>query len=53
MTPVDKATQKQKDAAMPADDPRPEWTEEDIEIEGRKPDLSEIEEDTSDLDHGN
>ena len=30
-------------------DPRKEWTEEDIEIEGRKPDLEETEEDTIDL----
>lgn len=26
-----------------------EWAEEDLEIENRKPDLSEIEEDTSEL----
>jgi hypothetical protein len=31
------------------DDPRPEWSEEDNEIEDRKPDLGEIEEDTSEL----
>jgi hypothetical protein len=30
-------------------DQRKEWTEEDIEIEGRKPDLEEIEEDQIDL----
>jgi hypothetical protein len=31
------------------DDHRAEWAEEDREIEDRKPDLSEIEEDTSEL----
>jgi hypothetical protein len=31
------------------EDPREEWVEEDIEIEGRKPDLEEIEEDKIDL----
>jgi hypothetical protein len=29
------------------DDPRHEWIDEDIELEDRKPDLQEIEEDTS------
>jgi hypothetical protein len=50
MTPIDKATRKQKDAAEVPDDPRPEWSEEDNEIEGRKPDLGEIEGDTEELD---
>jgi len=31
------------------EDLRKEWSEEDIEIEGRKPDLEEIEEDQIDL----
>jgi hypothetical protein len=47
--PTDKATRKEKDAAMVPDDPRPEWAEEDNVIEDRKPDLGEIEEDTSEL----
>jgi hypothetical protein len=37
----------EKDA--PPEDPRPEWEKEDNEIENRKPDLGEIEEDTSEL----
>jgi hypothetical protein len=49
MTPIDKATQKKKDASIVPDDPRPEWAEEDNEMDGRKPDLGEIEEDTSEL----
>ncbi|HEV1285050.1 MAG TPA: hypothetical protein VNU44_07060 [Bryobacteraceae bacterium] len=49
MIPADKATRKEKDAAMVPDDPRPEWAEEDNVIEDRKPDLGEIEEDTSEL----
>ncbi|MGA3206162.1 MAG: hypothetical protein ABSF12_27020 [Bryobacteraceae bacterium] len=50
MTPIDKATRKQKDAAMVPDDPRPDWAKEDDELEGRKPDLAEIEDDSSDLE---
>jgi hypothetical protein len=50
MTPIDKATKKQKDAAMVPDDPRPDWVREDNELEGRKPDLAEIEGDTSELE---
>ncbi len=34
---------------QPPDDPRPEQVKEDVEIEGRKPTLAEIEEDTSEL----
>ena len=49
MIPVDKATKKEKDATMVPDDPRPEWVKEDNQIEDRKPDLGEIEEDTSEL----
>jgi hypothetical protein len=50
MIPIDKATRKEKDAAMVPDDPRPDWVAEDNEIDGRKPDLGEIEEDTEELD---
>jgi hypothetical protein len=50
MIPIDKATQKEKDGAMAPDDPRPDWVKEDNEIEGRKPDLAEIEDDTSELE---
>jgi hypothetical protein len=39
----------EKDDSPAPDDPRPEWVEEDIEMEDRKPDLGEIEEDTSEL----
>jgi hypothetical protein len=45
MKPIDKEPRKDIDP----DDPRPEWVEEDNEFEGRKPDLGEIEEDTSEL----
>ena len=34
---------------LPDDDRRSEWSEEDREIENRKPDLGETEEDTSEL----
>ena len=37
------------DDPKPPNDPRPEWSREDQEIEDRKPDLGEIEEDTSEL----
>ena len=47
MTPADKATQKEKEEVEKEEDLRREWTEEDIEVEGRKPDLQEIEEDSS------
>lgn len=47
MTPADKATPKEKETAEKEDDLRHEWVEEDIESEGRKPDLQEIEEDSS------
>ena len=30
-------------------DPRPGWVKENVDIEGRKPDMEEIEEDTTDL----
>jgi hypothetical protein len=47
MKPVDKASEKEKESAESQDDLRPEWEEEDREIEGRKPDLEETEEDAS------
>ncbi len=47
MKPVDKTSEKEKQAEESKDDPRPEWAAEDREIEGRKPDLEEIEEDPS------
>jgi hypothetical protein len=47
MTPVDKATEKEKEAVEKEEDLRHEWVEEDIKSEGRKPDLEEIEEDDS------
>jgi hypothetical protein len=47
MTPVDKASEKQKEAVEKEEDLRNEWAEEDIENSGRKPDLEETEEDTS------
>ena len=47
MTPVDKASGKQKEAAEKEEDLRNEWVEEDIKNSNRKPDLEETEEDTS------
>jgi len=47
MTPVDKASEKQKEAADKEEDLRNEWVEEDIKNSNRKPDLEETEEDTS------
>jgi hypothetical protein len=47
MTPVDKATEREKESAENEADLRREWVEEDVTAEGRKPDLEEIEEDTS------
>jgi hypothetical protein len=47
MKPVDKASEKEKESVEKEEDPRREWVEEDIEVEGRKPDLEEIEEDDS------
>ena len=49
MTPADKASREEKDAVEKEEDLRHEWVEEDIESEGRKPDLEEIEEDSSTL----
>ncbi len=47
MTPADKASEQEKEAVEKEEDLRHEWVEEDIEAEGRKPDLEEIEEDSS------
>jgi hypothetical protein len=44
----DKTSAAEDDSKLPAD-PRPEWAKEDREIEDRKPDLGEIEEDTSEI----
>jgi hypothetical protein len=50
MTPLDKIADEKRDPSkLPDDDPRSKWAEEDREIEDRKPDLGEIEEDTSEL----
>jgi hypothetical protein len=47
MTPVDKTPEKEKESAEKEEDLRNEWVEEDIDSERRKPDLEEIEGDTS------
>jgi hypothetical protein len=49
MTPIDKASEKEKESVEKEEDLRHEWVEEDIKSEGRKPDLGEIEEDESNL----
>jgi hypothetical protein len=51
MTPLNKIPGEENDPSkLPDDDDTPsEWAEEDREIEGRKPDLGEIEEDSSEL----
>jgi len=41
--------QQEKDDSWDPEDPRPDWAAEDNEIEGRKPDLGELEDDTSEL----
>ena len=48
MSPLDKVSNEEDDPKLP-NDPRPEWSKEDQEIEDRKPDLGEIEEDTSEV----
>jgi hypothetical protein len=45
-----RTTQKEKEDSLVPDDPRPDWVKEDNEMEDRKPDLAEIEEDTSELE---
>lgn len=52
MTPIDKKREKEaKEGKIPEpiEDLPAEWAEEDREIEGRKPDLGEAEEDSSEL----
>jgi hypothetical protein len=51
MNPLNKIPGVNEDdsSGLSPDDPRPEWSEEDNEMEDRKPDLGEIEEDTSEL----
>jgi hypothetical protein len=51
MIPVDKQSRKNKEkkAPEPVENPPVEWAKEDVEIEGRKPDLGEIEEDASEI----
>ena len=44
----DKTSDEEDNLTLP-NDPRPEWSKEDQEIEDRKPDLGEIEEDTSEV----
>jgi hypothetical protein len=41
--------EKKDDSEHPLENPPLEWADEDREIEDRKPDLGEIEEDTSEL----
>jgi len=41
--------EKDEDPLQFPGDVRPEWVREDIENEGRKPDMEEIEEDSSEL----
>jgi hypothetical protein len=49
MSPKDKKTSKNDDSPEELEDLPSEWAEEDREMEDRKPDLGEIEEDTSEL----
>ena len=49
MDKLNKTTRKEKEDSRVPDDPRPDWVKEDNEMEDRKPDLGEIEEDTSEL----
>jgi hypothetical protein len=44
-----KGLDKREDEKEPLENPPVEWQQEDREIEDRKPDLGEIEEDTSEL----
>ena len=45
-----KLTPKEKEDSLAPDDPRPDWAKEDDELEGKKPDLGEIEEDAAEVD---
>ena len=47
MTPIDKATQGQKEAAMEEADLREDWEKEDIKDANRKPTLEESDKDPS------
>jgi hypothetical protein len=49
MSPTNKKTGKKDESPEELEDLPSEWAEEDQEIEGRKPDLGETEEDTSEL----
>jgi len=49
MSPKDKKPDKEESSPKDLEDLPAEWAEEDREIEGRKPDLGETEEDTSEL----
>lgn len=49
MTPRDKDRVDKDDSEDPLENQPLEWADEDREIEGRKPDLGETEEDTSEL----
>jgi hypothetical protein len=49
MSQLDKLPDEDNDPSKLPDDRQAEWAEEDREIEDRKPDLGEIEEDTSEL----
>ncbi|MEP7353574.1 MAG: hypothetical protein ABI824_10125 [Acidobacteriota bacterium] len=49
MHPVDKATRKEKEDSEAEIDPSLRWEKEDDELEGRKPDLAETEEDPAGL----
>jgi hypothetical protein len=44
------STRKEKEDSLVPDDPRPDWMKEDNDMEDRKPELGEIEEDTSELE---
>jgi hypothetical protein len=49
MTPNDKAHNDEDNSEEPLENPPLEWADEDRVIEGRKPDLGETEDDTSEL----
>jgi len=49
MIPKDNKVDRKKDSEEPLENQRLEWADEDREMEDRKPDLSETEEDTSEL----
>ncbi|MGD0663639.1 MAG: hypothetical protein ABSD38_36845 [Syntrophorhabdales bacterium] len=49
MIPKDKRLDRKGDSEEPLENQPLEWAEEDREMEDRRPDLGEIEEDTSEL----